>query len=69
LRLSEIIWILLADNGNCTVVFDEFIYKKKVEHFAGVRGLYEPLPKDPTAKVRAKYRKSFPSSKLHSLSI
>jgi hypothetical protein len=31
--------ILQADMGNCKVVFDESKYKKKLEHFVGVRGL------------------------------
>jgi hypothetical protein len=67
LRLNKDIRILQANKGNCTVVFDESNYKEKL-NTTGVQ-VYKPLPKDPTAKVRAKYRKSFPSSKLHSLSI
>jgi hypothetical protein len=39
LRLNKEIWILQADKGNCTVMFDESKYKEKLEHFSGVRDL------------------------------
>jgi hypothetical protein len=50
LRLKKDIRILLADKGNCTVVFEEFKYKEKL-NTSLESGVYEPLPKDPTAKV------------------
>jgi hypothetical protein len=50
LRLNKNIRILQADKGNCTVVFDEPKYKEKLNTLLE-SGVYEHLPKDPTAKV------------------
>jgi hypothetical protein len=49
LRLNQDIRILPADKGNCTVVLDESKIITMLES-----GVYEPLPKDPTAKVERK---------------
>jgi hypothetical protein len=53
LRLNKDIRILHADKGNCTVVLDESAYKDKLNSLLEY-GVYEPLPKDPTAKVERK---------------
>jgi hypothetical protein len=56
LRLNRDIRILQADKGNCTVVLDEPKYKNKFNTLLD-SGVYEPLPKDPTAKVEGKVEK------------
>jgi hypothetical protein len=53
LRLNQDIRILPADKGNCTVVLDEFKYNDKINTLLE-SGIYEPMPKDPTAKVERK---------------
>jgi hypothetical protein len=53
LGLNKDIRILHADKGNCTVVLDESVYKDKLNSLLG-SGVYEPLPKDPTAKIERK---------------
>jgi hypothetical protein len=53
LRLNKNIRILQADKGNCTVVMDESEYKDKLNTLLE-SGVYEPLPKDPTAMVEKK---------------
>jgi hypothetical protein len=50
LSLNKDIRILQADKGNCTVVLDESKYKEKLNTLLE-SGVYEPLPKDPTAKI------------------
>jgi hypothetical protein len=45
------------------VVLDESKYKDKLNILLE-SGVYEPLPKDPTAQLRGKYRNSFPNTKL-----
>jgi hypothetical protein len=62
LRLNKGIRILPADNGNCTVVWDESKYKDKLNTLLEF-GVYETSPKDPAAKVERKYRISFPNIK------
>jgi hypothetical protein len=56
LRLNEDISILQADNGTCTGLFDESKYKENL-NILMESGVYEPLPKDPTAKVKRKIQK------------
>ncbi|PNF20184.1 hypothetical protein B7P43_G16972 [Cryptotermes secundus] len=56
LRLNKEIRILRADKGNCTVVLDESEYKDKLNTLLE-SGVYETLPKDPTAKVESKVQK------------
>jgi hypothetical protein len=56
LRLKKDIRIHQADTGNCTVVFDESKYKEKLNILLE-SGVYEPLPKGPTAKVGRKMQK------------
>jgi hypothetical protein len=53
LRLNQDIRILPADKGNCTVVLGEYKYNDKINTLLE-SGVYEPLPKDPTAKVERK---------------
>jgi hypothetical protein len=53
LRLNQDIRILPADKGNCTVVLDESKYNDKINTLLE-SGAYEPVPKDPTAKVERK---------------
>jgi hypothetical protein len=53
LRLNQDIRILPADKGNCTVVLDESKYNDKINTLLE-SGVYEPMPKDPTAKVERK---------------
>jgi hypothetical protein len=55
-RLNQDIRILPADKGNCTVVLDEPKYSNKITTLLE-SGVYEPLPKDPTAKVERKVQK------------
>jgi hypothetical protein len=50
LRLKKDIRILQADKGNCTMVFDESKHKEKLNTLLE-SGVYEHLPKDPTAKI------------------
>jgi hypothetical protein len=50
LRLNKDIRILQADQGNFTVIFDETRYKERLNTLLE-SGVYEPLSKDPTAKV------------------
>jgi hypothetical protein len=50
LRLTKDNRILQADKSNCTVVFDEFKHKEKLDTLLE-SGVYESLPKDPTANV------------------
>jgi hypothetical protein len=59
LRLNKDIRILLADKGNCTVVLDESEYKDKLNTLLRVQ-VYEPLPRDPAAKVDRKVQKLLP---------
>jgi hypothetical protein len=56
LRLNKDIRILQADKGHCTVVLDESEYKDKLNTLLE-SGVYEPLPKDPTAKDERKVQK------------
>jgi hypothetical protein len=56
LRLNKEIRIFQADEGNCTVVLDESQYKDKLNTLPE-SGVYEPLPKYPTAKVERKVQK------------
>jgi hypothetical protein len=56
LRLDKDIRILQADKGNCTLVLDESKYKDKPNTLLD-SGIYQPLPKDPTAKVERKVQK------------
>jgi hypothetical protein len=56
LSLNIDIRILQADKGNCTVVSDETKYKDKSNTLLEF-GVYEPLPKDSTAKVDRKIQK------------
>jgi hypothetical protein len=49
----RIILILPADKGNCTVVLDKSKYNDKINTLLE-SGVYEPLPKDPTAKFEMK---------------
>jgi hypothetical protein len=53
LRFNKDIRILQADKGNCTVVFDESKCKEKLNTLLE-SSVYDPLPKDPTAKVERK---------------
>jgi hypothetical protein len=53
LRTNKDIRILPADKGNCTVLLDESQYMDKINTLLK-SGVYEPLPKDPTAKVERK---------------
>jgi hypothetical protein len=53
LKLNKDIRTLQADKGNWTVVLDESKYKDKLNTLLE-SGVYEPLPKDPTAKVERK---------------
>jgi hypothetical protein len=53
LRLNQDIRILPADKGNCTVVLDESKYNDKINTLLE-SGVYEPVHKDPTAKVERK---------------
>jgi hypothetical protein len=53
LRLNQDIRILPADKGNCTVVLDESKYNDKINTLLE-SGVYEPLPKHPTAKIERK---------------
>jgi hypothetical protein len=53
LRLNEDIRILQADKDNWTVVFDESKYKGNLNTLLESL-VYEPLPKDPTAKAERK---------------
>jgi hypothetical protein len=48
--------ILQADKDNCMVVLDESKYKNKLITLLESR-VHEPLPKDPTAKLRRKVYK------------
>ncbi|PNF42699.1 hypothetical protein B7P43_G14177 [Cryptotermes secundus] len=73
LRLNKEIRILQADKGNCTVVLDESKYKDKLNTLLE-SGVYETLPKDPTAKVErkvqkllSKYKTTLPSDLKHRL--
>jgi hypothetical protein len=56
LSFNKDISILQADKDNCTVVFDASKHKEKLNTLLG-SGVYEPLPKDPTAKVERKIQK------------
>jgi hypothetical protein len=67
-RLNKYIRIFQAENGNCTVVFDESRHKEKL-NTSLESGVHESLPKDPTTKVERKIQKLFPSTKLLSLLI
>ncbi|XP_023718596.1 uncharacterized protein LOC111870496 [Cryptotermes secundus] len=58
LRLNKEIMILRADKSNCTVVLDESEYKDKLNTLLE-SGVYETLPKDPTAKVERKVDDKF----------
>jgi hypothetical protein len=53
LRLNQDIRILPAERGNCTVVLDQSKYNDKINTLLE-SGVYEPLPKNPTAKVERK---------------
>jgi hypothetical protein len=55
LRLIKDIGILQADKGNYIVVLDESKYKDKLKPL--LSGVYEPFPKDPTAKAGRKVQK------------
>ena len=57
-RLNKDIRLLQADKGNCTVVLDESEYKDKLNTLLE-SGIYEPLPKDSTAKIEMKVQKLF----------
>jgi hypothetical protein len=56
LRLMKDIGILQVDKGNYTVMSDEFRYKDTLNTLLESR-VYEPLPKDPPAKVERKVQK------------
>jgi hypothetical protein len=56
LRLNKDITTLQADKGNCMVVLDESKYEDK-SNILLESGIYEPLPKDHTAKVERKVQK------------
>jgi hypothetical protein len=56
LKLNKDIRILQADKGNCTVVLDDSEYKAKLNTLLSLE-VYEPLPKDPTAKVKRQIQK------------
>ncbi|XP_023702099.1 uncharacterized protein LOC111861618 [Cryptotermes secundus] len=67
LRLNKGIRILPADKGNCTVVLNEIKYRDKINTLLK-SGVYEPLAKDPTARVErrvqqilAKYKTALPA--------
>jgi hypothetical protein len=67
LRLNKDIRILPADKNNCTIVLDELEYRDKFNTLLK-SGVYEPLPKDPTAKfekkiqqILAKYKTVLPA--------
>jgi hypothetical protein len=55
--LNKDITILQADKGNSTVVFYESKYKEKLNTLLEF-GVYEPLPKDPTAIVERENTKT-----------
>jgi hypothetical protein len=63
LMLNKEIRILQAENGNCTVVFDESKYKEELNILLEC-GVYEPFPKDPTAKVERKIQKLLSKNKI-----
>jgi hypothetical protein len=56
LRLNKDIRILQVDEGSCTMVWDESKYKDKLNALLESR-VYEPLPKDPAAKIERKVLK------------
>jgi hypothetical protein len=56
LRLNQDIRMLPADKGNCTVVLDESKYNDKTNTLLE-SGVYEPLPKNPRAKVERNVQK------------
>jgi hypothetical protein len=56
LKLNKDIRILKAYKGNCEVVLDESKYKDKLNTLLQ-SGVYEPLSKDPTAKVERNVQK------------
>jgi hypothetical protein len=56
LRLNRNTTIFQADTGNCMVVLDESIYNNKLNILLEPR-VYEPLPKDSTAKAERKVQK------------
>jgi hypothetical protein len=56
LRLNKDIRILQADTDNCIVGFDESKYKDKLNTLQE-SGVYEPLLKNPTAKVERRIKK------------
>jgi hypothetical protein len=56
LRLNKDTRIFQADIGNCMVVLDESKYNNKLNTLLEPR-VYEPLPKDPTAKAERKVHK------------
>jgi hypothetical protein len=62
-RLNKDIRILQADSGKCTVVLDTSEYKDKLYTLLE-SSVYEPLPKDSTAKVERKVQALFPNTKL-----
>jgi hypothetical protein len=68
LRLNKDTRILHSDEGNCMVVLDEVKCKARLNTLLQF-GVYEPLPKSPTAKVERKYRNSSLSTKLLFLQI
>jgi hypothetical protein len=62
-RLNKDIRILQADKGNCTLVLDLSKYKDTLNILVE-SGVYEPLPKDPTAKGARKIEKILSNTKL-----
>jgi hypothetical protein len=56
LRLNKGFRILNSEKGICTVEFDEFKYKEKLNTLLEC-GVYELFPKDPTAKVERNIQK------------
>jgi hypothetical protein len=72
-RLNKKIGVLQADKGNCTVVLEESEYKEKLNTLLE-SGVYEPLSKDPTAKVErnvpkllSKHKTALPTVLKHRL--
>jgi hypothetical protein len=55
LRLNKYNRILQADKGSCSRVLEESKYQDKINILLESE-VYEPLPKDPTAKVERKVK-------------
>jgi hypothetical protein len=61
LKLNKDIRILPADKSNCSVVLEVMEYRDKIDTLLK-SGVYELLSKDPAAKLREKFSKSWPNT-------